>query len=367
MRRRRLLLATAPALAGALLGGCDGATPEVPDAWRGPGADLADARLAVLAWAILAPSPGNTQPWLAALAGPDGIRLRPDPARRLAAQDPDGRQERIALGCFVECASLAAAARGRRLTTAGSGPELELRLAADPLVAPDPLFAALPARRTSRRAFDPEKPVTPAHASMLADAAGGDVTVGFVTAPQPVAALRDLAATAQAMARTLPTVAAERARWLRLGPDEAAAHGDGLVLGGTWLGLARRAGLVSAPQVVAADGAAAWVDRVFWDNLFAGTASFGWLATTGDDLVARLAAGRAYQRLDLAAAQAGVAIHPVSEPLGDIAQLGDARRELERQLAIAPGSRVQMLFRLGYAGPQPPSPRRARAAILVIQ
>lgn len=358
MRRRRLLLGAAAASSAPLLTGCDDGDPAATAAWRGPTQPAAaDPRLAILAWAILAPSPANTQPWRVRLTGPDRMVLGSDPARRLPVQDPDRRQERLALGCFVELAALAARAYGRQLEI-GGGEELELVLRSEPGARPDPLFAAVRGRRTSRRAFDLEKPVTLADAEVLAEAAGGSVQVGFVTAADAVGRLRDLAAATHAQAAALPSVAAERARWLRLGPDEAAAHGDGIVIGGRATALAHRAGLVSAEQVTARSGIAARIDRLFWDNLFAGTASFGWLATDGDDPEARLAAGRAYQRVDLAAAARGVAIHPVSEALGDVPELAGRRAELERQLGVASPSRVQMLYRLGYAGPQSPSPRR---------
>ncbi len=350
-------------MAGALLSGCDQPDAAAFAAWRPPPERPGDARRAIVACAMLAPSPANAQPWRVAPVGADGLVLRSDPARRLGGRDPDGRQERLALGCFVELATLAAAGYGLRLEPAGDE-ALTLRLRRDAGLAADPLLAAVTRRRTSRRAFDLEKPVTPAHARALAAAAGATVTAGFVTAPERVAGVRELAAGAHAAARALPAVAAEWARWLRLGPDEIAAHRDGIAVGGAWAGWARRTGLVTPGRLADPDGAAAWVVRLFWDNLFAGTASFGWLATAEDGAAARLAAGRAYQRLDLAAAAAGVAIHPVSEALGDVAELAPARAELERQLGVAAPARVQMLFRLGYAGPQPPSPRRRYEEII---
>ncbi len=90
--------------------------------------------------------------------------------------------------------------------------------------------------------------------------------------------------------------------------------------------------------------------RLQWANLFAATASFGWIGTADDGPDDRLAAGRAYQRVDLAAASLGLAIHPVSESLGDVPALGDARAELESRLGVRSPGRVQMLFRLGRAG-----------------
>ncbi len=78
----------------------------------------------------------------------------------------------------------------------------------------------------------------------------------------------------------------------------------------TQLGVLSRANLSRA-------GSPAWqLGRLQWQNLVAGTASFGWLVTADDSMASRIAAGRAYQRVDLAAAAAGVAIHPVSQALG---------------------------------------------------
>ena len=363
MRRRRLLQGAFAASSASLIAGCEDPEPAAAAAWRGPPASVAaDPLAAILAWAILAPSPANAQPWQVRRIGPDRMVLGSDPTRRLSVQDPDGRQERLALGCFVELANLAASVYGRRLLV-GAGLEPELVLRSDPEARPDPLFAAVRQRRTSRRAFDVEKPVTAADAEALAEAAGAGVRTGFVTAADRVAALRALASAAHAEAGALPAVAVERAHWLRLGPTEAAARGDGIAIGGRWVGLAHRIGLLAAEDVTARSGIAAGIDRLFWDNLFAGTASFGWLATAGDDPEARLAAGRAYQRVDLAAAARGVAIHPVSEALGDLPELAGRRTELERQLGVASPGRVQMLYRLGYAGPQSPSPRRGASLI----
>lgn len=364
--RRRGLLAAAPAVACGLLTGCDDVPADALRAWRGPPPDVGDPLLAVLSWALLAPSPCNTQPWLVTRRGSDGFALELDPARLLPARDPDARQARIALGGFVELVAQAAGARGSGVEVAASDDAtLNIRLLPIGTAEPDPLFAALPRRRSSRRAFDPEKPVTPAHATALTRAAGKRVTVGFAVEPAPVAALRELAAGAQAAVTVLPAVAAEEARWLRLDEAELATRGDGIAVAGPAVQLGGWLGLASADQIATPGTLAGRVVALFWRNLFGGTASFGWIATHGDGPGERLQAGRAYQRIDLAAAGAGLAIHPVSDALGDRAELAPARRELERLTGMSEPHRVQMLFRLGYAGPQAPTPRRELSSILV--
>ena len=359
MRRRGLL-----GLAAASLAACGGPEPELA-AWRGPPPDLRDARLRILTWARLAPSPCNTQPWHAALAGPDRIELCCDPARRLTAADPDGRQARLALGAFIELAVLAAAAEGRRAEVLkvpdGS---VALRVTPQPAIRLDPLFAALPLRRTTRLAYDLEKPVSEPEAETLAAAAGPAVRFGCVVEPAAVAALRALTADAHRRAQAIPELAREGAAWLRLDGAADAAWPDGIPLRGAEVRWAHRLGLLSPDRLADADSVAARMARLQWANLFVATASFGWIDTADDGSDDRLAAGRAYQRVDLAAASLGLAIHPVSESLGDVPALGDARAELESRLGVRSPGRVQMLFRLGRAGPQPHTPRRSVEAIL---
>jgi hypothetical protein len=340
-------------------------------AWNGPPPDLADPRLVALAWALLAPSPHNTQPWRAELSGTDGILLRVDRARLLPVVDADGRQTLIAHGAFLELLALAAGAQGRRAEVAlfpdarpDDPPVGAVRLVADTGAAPDPLFAALPQRRSTRLAFDPEKPLKPPHAEVLRQAAAGAaVRLEYATDPEPVGRLRALAREAFELEYALPPALEETVGWMRLGAGEVAARPDGLAIAGTPVWWLTRLGLLSREQL-RTPGSLAWrMGRLQWDNLFAGTASFGWLVTARDEPADRIAAGRAYQRLDLAAAANGVAIHPVSQALGDHAATAEARRRLDQLLGIRPPARVQMLFRLGYAGPQPPSPRRPLRAV----
>jgi len=61
-----------------------------------------DERLtALLAWALLSPSPHNTQPWLWSVDH-GAIELRRDNSRLLTVSDPDGREMVIGCGCALE-------------------------------------------------------------------------------------------------------------------------------------------------------------------------------------------------------------------------------------------------------------------------
>lgn len=371
LRRRRLLALAArsgPACLAAPLAACDPAPPTAAfAAWRGPPAGLDDPALFALSWAVLAPSPLNTQPWLVERPAAERLMLRLDPARLLPAHDPQARQATLALGAFVELTALAAATRDRSAAvelaspdTAATAPALaRIELRPGPDKAGEPLLAALPLRRSSRQAFDPEKPLKAGDEVRLrAAVAGSGTRLGIVRAPEAVSALRSLCAREFQAAQDRDELRAEQAAWLRPDPVALADRPDGVPLTGAAAWCLRQAHLLTPRQLAARDSLAALVGAFVWRNLFLGTASFGWLATAGDDLARRIAAGRAYQRLDLACAAGGVAIHPVSEAIEA------AGAELAALLDLPPPWRAQMLFRLGYAGPVPPTPRRTAAAVL---
>ena len=128
------------------------------------GAPPADVRLDAFRHAILAPNPHNRQPWLIQLAGQDRAVIFCDLDRRLPQTDPFDRQILIGFGCFLEIA------RSRRPTAASYGdravsgrvsaerldrrPIASLRFAASGTVTKDPLFAAIPNRRSNKQPFD---------------------------------------------------------------------------------------------------------------------------------------------------------------------------------------------------------------------
>jgi nitroreductase len=109
---------------------------------------------------LQAPSVFNTQPWNWRIAG-DSLELSSDPTRRLDATDPDGRLLLISCGAALHHARTALAAAGFAATVDQlpdpARPELLARIHLGAAVPPDPeaqrMAAAIPRRRTDRRAF----------------------------------------------------------------------------------------------------------------------------------------------------------------------------------------------------------------------
>src|SRR5258708_494300 len=130
----------------------------------------ADVRLDAFRHAILAPNPHNRQPWLIQLVGQDQALIFCDLDRRLPQTDPFDRQILIGFGCFLEIARIAAAQRGVSMEIvpfpeglpAGRldrRPIASLRFAATGTATKDPLFAAIPNRRSNKAPFDTARPV----------------------------------------------------------------------------------------------------------------------------------------------------------------------------------------------------------------
>ena len=95
---------------------CDAVPDSAAEAWEGPeelAEDEKDIRQWALAYAILAPSPNNMQPWKVDLRdSEDLIKLYVDEARLQPEADPFARQTMISLGGFLESLVIAASQKG---------------------------------------------------------------------------------------------------------------------------------------------------------------------------------------------------------------------------------------------------------------
>lgn len=373
-RRRFLRIVGLAGVAGVTalaLPACD-PVPEVATApWRDAGAHD-DPRLAALSWALLAPNPHNQQPWLADLSEPDVIVLRCDRTRLLPETDPFQRQILIGHGCFLELLSMAAAARGYEaeitLYPDGAFPPagvIDDRPVARVVLRPgpvrlDPLFTAVPDRRSTKEPFDTERAV-PAGAIDALRAAIGDTTYAELRGtiePDAVTALRAITWQAHEIEMLTPRTLMESVNLMRIGADEIARHRDGIDLGGTMMELGKFFGMIDRAALADPQSTAFQQGMDIYRDIMSTAMGYAWIVTPAGDRFAEIDAGRAYMRLDLAAARAGLAIHPVSQVLQEYPEMNELQARFNERLGIAAGERVQMLARLGYAAPVPRSPRR---------
>jgi hypothetical protein len=330
--------------------------------------------------AILAANPHDTQPWLFAAHGAS-ISVIADRARNLGSFDPFRREMHLGLGCAIENLMRASAVNGYSMNVIVSGGRLapspgpetvraaHLWLEAAPAMR-DELYEAIPNRHTNRGPYH-ERPVADADLKKLEQLVSGDeVRVVFLTDGHARADMAALIVAATEAITADPEMSRDSARWFRTGKREVNEHRDGIGIdtAGVSPFLAAMAKMMPDQDAAAADKY--WRDMtrdvqtrapvlgmiMVRDRLEMGTA---------------IAAGRAWQRLHLAATTLGLAAQPLNQPV----EMVDRNQQLGRvdnfasemqKLARANVWEATFSFRLGYAKePALASPRRPLHDVMV--
>lgn len=375
-------------LAAAPLAGCGGGNlPDPFAAWRDPGAGQTDPRRFALAHAILAPNPHNTQPWQVDLDDSDGMTLYCDLDRRLDFTDPLDRQVTIGCGAFLHHYWIA-------LTKVGRGCEFQFfpdgapaaaeRLDARPIAfaravpldtsepGPDLFVDHITIRRTNRTIYEARVPADEQLNAIVAAALDWRQSAPGAEAPLQavwtsdaarVARLRDLVWQGYDREMRTEGAAAETFKWLRFGHDEIARHGDGLGMSGAALPVLKAIGMLDRDDLINPDSFANKTAADDWRRKAESAPAFIWLTTLDDSPIARLNAGFAYARLNLAATAHGLALHPWSQVLQEYEEMANLYARTRQELGVGTCT-VQMLARIGYGEPVDPSARRGVEPIL---
>jgi len=303
--------------------------------------------------AAAAPSMHNTQPWRFQVrdAGRT-IELRADPARQLPYSDPSGRAAHIACGAALFNLRLAAAVAGQgadvRLLPDPREPLLlaTVRLAGPYRAAPadSELHAAIDRRHTNRQPFS-SRPVPPGVLAGLAQAASLEHAILHTLDHDEAVRVLNLAAGAERAQLADPGYRAELARWAGGQRDR-----DGIPDSA----LGPRSPDSPTPVRDFTPGPQSQLVRYAW---FEGTPQLAVLSTRSGSRAGWLRAGQALQRVLLTATAREIATCPLTQPLetGDAWLVRDPRSGSEQP---------QMILRLGYGLPVPPTPRRPPGDIL---
>jgi nitroreductase len=325
--------------------------------------------------AILAANPHDTQPW-AFEASENAIKVIADRSRNLGTFDPFRREMQLGLGCAIE--NLVRAANVFGIATYVRAEEGRLTLSPGPEPVPvahitldagapvrDLLFEAIPRRHTNRGAYRAQRIAPETIAALAKIAAAPEVSVVLV---DDAAARKEMSAiVVDATARIIadPQMSQDSYRWIRTGRREVAEHKDGVTIDASGTGT-----LLTMASKLLPDLGAATTDQ-YWltatrDVHTATAALFGMILVRDRfDMAQSIAAGRAWQRLHLAATTFGLAAQPLNQPV----EMVDRNQMLGRvdtfksslvKLARAQGFEPTFVFRMGYAESEaPPSPRRA--------
>jgi nitroreductase len=341
--------------------------------WRQATQGFGDPRLNAAAYAILAPSPHNLQPWMIRLEGDDRLTLFCDLDRRLPETDPPDRQTTIGLGTFLELLRQAAAEQGHRLeiTKFPEGepgerlddrPVAHVRFVEDAGVQRDPLFGYALKRRTARRKFDPGRPVPSDRLAALMEISTSlpgleAFEVDGTSQPETVSWLRDICRRAWEIEMRKPETCQESAYLTRIGAKQINANPDGISLAGSMMEAYRMTGLLTRDSMNEI-GSTAWKATLStYNELIDSAPTFLWFSSSGNSRSEQLDSGAVWIRLQLAAAAVGVGFHPLSQVLEEYSEMAEPFAEIHDCLGVTLPGRIQGLFRLGYAGGQPPAPR----------
>jgi len=306
----------------------------------------------VLEAAIAAPSMHNTQPWrFRVRQQAQAIDLRADPRRALTYGDPHGRAMHIACGAALFNMRLAAAVAGRQpAVQLLPDPGQPLLLATVRLDAPHraqpaerDLHAAITRRRTNRRPFS-GRPVPPGVLAALAEAASLEGAIWHLLDRDETVRVLELVQEAERDQSADPAYRAELARWAG-----GARDADGIPDSA----LGSRSPDSPTPVRDFAPGRPAPRGYEWFEE----SPQLAVLSVQANGRRDWLRAGQALQRVLLTATDRGIAASPLTQPLetADAWLVRDPRAGIERP---------QMILRIGYGLPVPPTPRRPVADVL---
>jgi cold shock CspA family protein/nitroreductase len=316
--------------------------------WQGSAAE----RLRFLVrYAMLAPSSHNTQPWRFGLRE-DEVRLFADTSRWLRVADADRRELYISVGCALENFLIAATYFGYghevEYFPDPEAPELVARIAVTPHdelagEEPSPLFGAISARHTNHRAYEP-RPVPDADLERLRTCTDEEgLWLHLTSDPEIKRRAHDLIVRADTLLFADPAFREELGYWIGQG-----AFGASWLLAklGQWaVTYARGLGALAAKQD---------------SEVLMSAPVLGLISSAADDRASQVQVGRVFERLCLTATSLGIRVQPMSQPL----EVPALRMELRELIPVA-GAWPQQAFRLGYADPEPHTPRRRLEEVLV--
>ena len=339
-----------------------------------------DLRRTLISYAMLCPNPHNKQPWKVAFIGQDTIRLYVDQERLLPQTDPIHRQIHIGQGTFIESLVIAASQIGILATidyfpegeydnqSIASLPVADIKLEKSDQVEPDPLFAQLLIRQSTKTPYRDEKLNSNQISALRAVIENSDVSLRFIDTPTDNEAMANYFVNAmeieeQNKERSLETIA-----MFRFNDQEISTYRDGFGLeqnGVTGIKKLIAQNFFISRDKAESDPASFGKEGVkSVKNAVENTQHYAWLSTSDNSRKTQVELGRLYNRFNLTATALGIAQHPMSQILQEYKDMLPIQSEFKQHFGIKPSDTVQMLFRLGKADRTPSTARREVSSIL---
>jgi nitroreductase len=330
--------------------------------WEGTPADGIKRPLRA---AILASNPHDTQPWLFKV-GENAITVFADRERHLGTFDPFRREMHLGLGAAIENFVLAARAfglfadvvpmDGALSLSPNTSPIPAARVELTPMTAArDALFAAIPNRHTNRGPYRADQSISSESLHRLTGlVTSDDVRVAFVEDKHARGELGALIVEATERIIGDSEMSADSARWFRTGRRDINAHRDGVTVDTAGLSPLMTTAAKLLPDMDAKSADRYWLSMT-GDTQVPTAPVFG-IVLVRDRLNMRwsIEAGRAWQRLHLAATAEGLGAQPLNQPVEWIdrsAMIGkdDSFGPAIIKFSTVSGWEPTFIFRLGVA------------------
>ncbi|MEL6416264.1 MAG: twin-arginine translocation pathway signal protein [Pseudomonadota bacterium] len=336
--------------------------------WQQAGESFGDPRIDALAYAILAPNPHNRQPWQFDLVGDDRIDVYVDLDRRLPHTDPFDRQITIGFGCMLELLRMAAAEKGfvAELTPFPDGqpnPRLngnrvaQVRFTPSTSSSTDPLFANILQRRSTKEPYDLDQAVAPDALNTVLAGGAGPLEIGGTLDPDQRARIIELAWRGFQIELATDLTRRESVDLMRIGNRAVVENPDGIDMGGIPMGLLKMTGIITH-EGLDTPGSTAYNEGLkMYEPIIHSARGFVWIKAEQNSRISQLEAGRAWVRMNLAAQQIGLCVHPLSQILQEFPEMAEPYEAIHAELDVQAGGVVHMLGRIGYTKFPAASPR----------
>ncbi|MGZ7190381.1 MAG: Acg family FMN-binding oxidoreductase [Halobacteriota archaeon] len=331
-----------------------------------------------LSFGIKAPNPHNTQAWKFRILDSNSFFLYVDEKRLLLASDPRTRQIHIGQGTFIESLAIGMSGEGYetivdyfpdgvyRINECGKKPVAKITLVKKGGLKHDALFDTIPQRYTNRKKYkgplisgaeftEMKTLVGTSHSEVVAVGNEGDIK-----------RYTDIAREAFRIDLDFDDAYEETWDWLRKNNREIDEYKDGLSLpglgyGGLFLKLAERS--VSTHEKYLSERTRKQTTNTLIKNMVPKGLLF--IKTSSDTPIDWVTSGRDYARLNLAANQIGLVMHPLSQVLQEYPAMDSLRAEFEELAGQQGSEKIQMFVRVGRAEQSFRAPRRNVESMLI--
>lgn len=227
----------------------------------------------------------------------------------------------------------------------------------DQSVARDPLFASVLERRSTKEPYDMNRSVDQATLDVVLAGAQGRLDVSGTVEADQMQRLRDLAWLGFMIEYETDLTRRESIDLMRIGNRAVVENPDGIDMGGLQMGLFKMTGIVSHKGLDTKGSQAYEIGIEMYREIIGSAMGFAWIKAEENTRITQLEAGRDWVRMNLAAQQAGLCIHPLSQILQEFPEMAQPYESVRDELGVDSNGVVHMLGRVGYTKFPKASPR----------